>query len=427
MSAWLKRTLFPLCFLLAFSLSAQVVFTSEDLPQVGDTFPFAIDDQLLLFDIGMPGSNQTWDFSALKPSSLFLNSYVSPDSTPFASDFPDADLALVVGLEEPSYTYYKTEGNNFIIEGITLDLEEFGGRQLITFADPQLFTAIPTQLGTTYEDTAQFELAFEEPLTRSDLVYKSFQTTKVVTDAEGELLLPGGSYPALRQMIVVERVDSLFVVLFEEENFFDKIESTDTLYSWLSPDTKGIILNIDPGSGNWIYYAPELLDFQAPNAGFVYTTADNQSIAFQDSSSFATGWLWDFGDGNTSQEQNPIHQYDSNGTYQVCLEVTNFLGKDTTCQELNLLVSSINEFEALRNLIKLYPNPAIDQIRIQAEGIEKMNGQLYIFNAYGQLIKQSTFLQHADIDLQNWDSGAYSYLLITDQGFRSSGRFIIIQ
>lgn len=32
-------------------------------------------------------------------------------------------------------------------------------------------------------------------------------------------------------------------------------------------------------------------------------------------------WSWDFGDGNTSVEQNPIHNYSINGTYDVTLTV----------------------------------------------------------------------------------------------------------
>ena len=33
-------------------------------------------------------------------------------------------------------------------------------------------------------------------------------------------------------------------------------------------------------------------------------------------------WHWDFGDGKSSLEQNPSHQYDEPGTYKVCLTVS---------------------------------------------------------------------------------------------------------
>ena len=36
-----------------------------------------------------------------------------------------------------------------------------------------------------------------------------------------------------------------------------------------------------------------------------------------------TTWLWDFGDGNTSTEQNPTHSFTAHGSFQVVLYVTN--------------------------------------------------------------------------------------------------------
>lgn len=40
-------------------------------------------------------------------------------------------------------------------------------------------------------------------------------------------------------------------------------------------------------------------------------------------------YLWDFGDGSTSTEENPSHKYDTVGDYQVKLTVTNEYGSDT--------------------------------------------------------------------------------------------------
>lgn len=47
------------------------------------------------------------------------------------------------------------------------------------------------------------------------------------------------------------------------------------------------------------------------------------------------GWLWDFGDGNTSPNQNPIHTYINAGTFSVSLQVTDAAGCTSTFQVAN--------------------------------------------------------------------------------------------
>jgi PKD repeat protein len=60
--------------------------------------------------------------------------------------------------------------------------------------------------------------------------------------------------------------------------------------------------------------------FQAPNG------CAGQPVQFTDESNpnggQITDWQWDFGDSNTSNEQNPAHTYDTIGTYTVTLTVT---------------------------------------------------------------------------------------------------------
>ena len=49
-------------------------------------------------------------------------------------------------------------------------------------------------------------------------------------------------------------------------------------------------------------------------------------------------WFWDFGDGNVSYQQHPVHQYADSGQYSVCLTVASntnpILCNDTYCQEI---------------------------------------------------------------------------------------------
>lgn len=58
-----------------------------------------------------------------------------------------------------------------------------------------------------------------------------------------------------------------------------------------------------------------------PIPGFTSDVVD-KTAAFHDATLHADGWLWEFGDGQTSTEQNPVHTYDGPGCYEVCLTVT---------------------------------------------------------------------------------------------------------
>jgi len=58
---------------------------------------------------------------------------------------------------------------------------------------------------------------------------------------------------------------------------------------------------------------------------FTFTTSD-LTATFTDASILAVSHSWDFGDGNTSTDVNPIHTYAVDGTYDVTLTTTNLAG-----------------------------------------------------------------------------------------------------
>lgn len=73
-----------------------------------------------------------------------------------------------------------------------------------------------------------------------------------------------------------------------------------------------------------------------PSASFIadHTTGISPlTVRFTDTSSGSPGhWLWEFGDGTTSPDQNPVHTFAADGTYSVSLTVSNAVGRDYTTQ-----------------------------------------------------------------------------------------------
>jgi uncharacterized protein (TIGR02145 family) len=63
------------------------------------------------------------------------------------------------------------------------------------------------------------------------------------------------------------------------------------------------------------------------------------TVSFTDQSTNSpSSWLWNFGDGNSSNQQNPQHTYLNAGNYTVSLTATNEFGKNTT-SKVNYIVT----------------------------------------------------------------------------------------
>lgn len=54
----------------------------------------------------------------------------------------------------------------------------------------------------------------------------------------------------------------------------------------------------------------------------IFHSVKGKRVAFQGLTNSASGWMWDFGDGTTSTEQNPVHSYQEGGYYVATLTAT---------------------------------------------------------------------------------------------------------
>lgn len=109
---------------------------------------------------------------------------------------------------------------------------------------------------------------------------------------------------------------------------FNAVLNTWTEYTVSTSTYTGIHNITISGAGGFKSYIDDFsVNYLKNLANFTNTTIINSTkpltAQFNDTSSgMVTSWLWDFGDGTTSTEKNPIHSYAKAGVYTVKLTVT---------------------------------------------------------------------------------------------------------
>lgn len=87
----------------------------------------------------------------------------------------------------------------------------------------------------------------------------------------------------------------------------------------------------------------------AARADFDYTT-ERFTLTFNNLSQFAESSFWDFGDGTTSFEANPVHTFERGESYLVKLTVTNSLcGSHTIEKEISFAPAPTPQFSTVNN------------------------------------------------------------------------------
>jgi PKD repeat protein len=124
--------------------------------------------------------------------------------------------------------------------------------------------------------------------------------------------------------------------------------SSNPVHTYTSDGTFTVTLTVTNAGGsnmstetNYITVVPNA----PPAASFTGSPTSGSyplTVSFHDTSSGSNiySWLWNFGDGNTSTQQNPAHVYSGVGVYTVSLTVTNDGGNSTATYDNYIMVSS---------------------------------------------------------------------------------------
>lgn len=155
----------------------------------------------------------------------------------------------------------------------------------------------------------------------------------------------------------------------------------------------------------------------APDADFSYTS-DALTVEFTNLSSNATTYLWDFGDGNSSIDNNPTHTYAEAGTFDVTLTASYLDCQDfKTYQVAVPLVGMVEQFNV--EDFGISPNPGSGIFTLKSDRVNDIQ-KIDIFALSGKWIQVIvpnviTASSQTTIDVRELKKGIY-FLRITASG-----------
>ena len=216
----------------------------------------------------------------------------------------------------------------------------------------------------------------------------SFKDKSIGGATEWNWSFPGGE-PATSS-------DQNPVVIYNEAGVYDVVLIVSNLYG---SDT---ITNIGSINVNG-----------APKGKFIYVSQGGV-VTFTNQSTGGTSYLWNFGDGTTSTEENPVHSYSTPGQFTVSLTVTNECGSFTFTQLVDAKVD-VKEIEFIQSL-NLYPNPNKGQFVLEIKSTQSDLLQLKMVDVYGKVIllrdlNISAGESKSEFILDNLASGTYMVLI----------------
>ena len=122
---------------------------------------------------------------------------------------------------------------------------------------------------------------------------------------------------------------------------------------------------------------------QIPTASFAADSTEGcvpLTVHFSNTSTLATSYFWDFGNGNTSTDLNPKYTFDKIGRYNACLTVTdNDNCTDKMCTKIDVYI--IPRF-VIPNVFTPNGDGVNDVFTIKGSGLESVHGEIY--NRWGQ-------------------------------------------
>ena len=174
--------------------------------------------------------------------------------------------------------------------------------------------------------------------------------------------------------------------------------------------TYGVSLTVANAAGIYTTTQADYIKVVPPPVADFTFRVDSVMAFFQNNSTGATNYRWDFGDGTSSSDLNPPrHEYRRNGNYEVTLQALNSICGAATVRQVTIFVVGTSDVPNTEGSVLAAPNPTTGKLQLLFQPPPTIDFQLVIANANGQILKNQALSREAvqDVDLSEMPSGVY--------------------
>lgn len=362
---------------LCLSSTAQITVTNATFPAAGDSLVFAIDNAPLGMNPATPpGGGQTWDFSTLQKDDNLSTVYHPASAGAQSANYPGAELVV---LGQAGETYFNVTNTKFEALGYAgADPAGFGLNVVTKFSPAMIERYAPMNFFDIKSQQSNIGLSFPTDQPPLDSIFSGIPVnidsmrvlittnrTEVV-DGWGSAVIPGGTYPVLRN----KRTDytttglEVYVVLF-------------------------------PGFGNWVDLST-IIGGGGGGGGLGGFIGTDTTVTYR----FVS---------NTEKEEIAV------------ATMSNDLSTVESIRFKNISsVPTIEPSAAFSGGIQAFPNPAVESVRFDCTNLVAGDYTLKIFNIIGKCVWKKNYTLSGTtsfrVDLDDFKKGTYIYSLVDKQG-----------
>ncbi len=312
---------FSLALLFSFTFAQPAITSGVHQWQTGDTLVKIYYNQSG-FTQGPSGANVVFNFSNLIAAGL-------EDSGKIAlyPPFPgwNYNIAFEFNLltNPHNYDFYTSNSDSLSDAGQDHNISDLDPRQN---KNPKLILDYQMNYGNNFFDT----FSGERQSIMGPITFHGNRTIDV--DAWGTLILMQDTIP---NILRIRYIDSLWETMPTGQVLY-----VDTSWRYYEGTTRYELLVFSPsGMGMGNYFTRQYLKTPpcVTNSAAFSDSTDQLDVYFTDMSSGGgsiQSWTWDFGDGNNSALQSPMHTYSAPGNYLVCLSIADSCGTDSVCKQI---------------------------------------------------------------------------------------------